>query len=98
MLSVNRKHILLVKIYMPCNFEVNLITLLGVIALFSSFFSSPDPNVRYCHHLASVFSFETTWPNGTKLGSKHLCKVLYKVSLFRSVPPTNMATKGNSCF
>jgi hypothetical protein len=28
---------------MPCNFEVNLITRLGVIALFSSFFSSPDP-------------------------------------------------------
>jgi hypothetical protein len=28
---------------MPCNFEVNLITRLGVIPLFSSFFSSPDP-------------------------------------------------------
>jgi hypothetical protein len=27
-----------VKIYLPCNFEVNLITHLGVIALFSSFF------------------------------------------------------------
>ena len=97
MLSINWKHILLVKIYMPCNFEVNLITRLGVIALFSSYFSSTGPNVRYCHHLASVFSSET-WPNGTKLGSKHLCKVLYKVSPFRSVPPTNMATKGNSCF
>jgi hypothetical protein len=29
----NDKHI---KIYLPCNFEVNLITHLGVIALFSS--------------------------------------------------------------
>ena len=38
MLSVNWKHVHLVKIYMPCNFEVNLITRLGVIALFSSFF------------------------------------------------------------
>jgi hypothetical protein len=37
MLSVNWKHVQLVKIYMPCNFEVNLITRLGVIALFSSF-------------------------------------------------------------
>jgi hypothetical protein len=35
----------------------------------------------------------STWPNGTKLGSKHLCKVLYKVSPFRSVPPTNMTAR-----
>ena len=34
MLSVNWKHVQLVKIYMPCNFEVNLITRLGAIALF----------------------------------------------------------------
>jgi hypothetical protein len=52
----------------------NFITRLGVIALFSSFFSSPDPkgHVRYCHHLASVvrpltfhiliYSSETTGP------------------------------------
>ena len=38
MLSVNWKHVQYVKIYMPCNFEVNLITRLAVIALF---FSSP---------------------------------------------------------
>jgi hypothetical protein len=34
MLSVNWKYVQLVKIYMPCNFEVNLITRLGVIAIF----------------------------------------------------------------
>ena len=34
MLSLNSKHVPHVKIYMPCNFEVNLITRLGVIALF----------------------------------------------------------------
>jgi hypothetical protein len=41
---------------MPCNFEVNVITRLGVIALFSSFFSSPDPkgHVRYCHCPSSI--------------------------------------------
>ena len=38
MLSVNWKHVQLVKIYKPCNFEVNPITRLGVIALFSLFF------------------------------------------------------------
>jgi hypothetical protein len=36
MLSLNCKHVLHVKIYLPCNFEVNFITYFGVIALFSS--------------------------------------------------------------
>jgi hypothetical protein len=34
MLSLNSKHVQHVRIYMPCNCEVNLITRLGVIALF----------------------------------------------------------------
>jgi hypothetical protein len=37
MLSLNCKHVQHVKVYLPCSFEVNLITHLGVIALFSSF-------------------------------------------------------------
>ena len=62
----------------------------------------------HCHHLASVvrpltfhiliYSSETTGPNGTKLGRKHLYKVLYKISSFRPISPTNMAAKDNSCF
>jgi hypothetical protein len=38
MLSLNSKHVQHVKIYIVCNFEVNLITRLGVIALFSLLF------------------------------------------------------------
>jgi len=54
-----------------------------------------------CFWLATVkkiFSSETAWPNGTKLGRKHLCKILYKASSFGSIRPTNMATESNSCF
>ena len=36
MLSLNCKHVQHVKIYIPCNFEVNLMIHRGVIALFSS--------------------------------------------------------------
>ena len=38
MLSLNRKHVQHVKIYLACNFEVNLITRLGVIAIYYYFF------------------------------------------------------------
>jgi hypothetical protein len=47
-----------------------------------------------CFWLANVkkiFS-ETAWPNGAKLGRKHLCNILYKISSFGSIRPTNMAT------
>jgi hypothetical protein len=44
-----------------------------------------------------IFS-ETAWQNGTKLGKKHLCKILYKASSFGSILPTNMATKINYFF
>jgi hypothetical protein len=47
-----------------------------------------------CFWLANVkniFSSETAWPNGAKLGRKHLCKILYKTSSFNSIRPTNMA-------
>jgi hypothetical protein len=40
MLSLNSKHVQHVKIYLACNFKVNLITHLEVIALFSSNFKN----------------------------------------------------------
>ena len=95
MLSVNRKHVQLVKIYMPWNFEVNLITRLGVIVLFSSLckilykasFGSIRPtnmaakinSFFWLANVKKIFSSETAWPNGAKLDRKHLYKILYKV-------------------
>ena len=38
MLSLNRKDVQHIKIYPPCNFEVNLITHFGVISLFHQLF------------------------------------------------------------
>jgi hypothetical protein len=40
MLSLNCKNVQHVKIYLPCNFEVNSIAYFGVIALFSSNFQN----------------------------------------------------------
>jgi hypothetical protein len=45
-----------------------------------------------------IFSSETAWQNGAKLGRKHLCKILYETSSFGSIRPTNMATKINYFF
>jgi hypothetical protein len=47
MLSLNSKYVQHVKIYLACNFKVNLITHLEVIALFSSNFK----NVNTFHPL-----------------------------------------------
>jgi hypothetical protein len=42
-------------------------------------------------NVKKIFSSETAWANGAKLGRKHLCKILYKSSSFNSIRPTNIA-------
>jgi hypothetical protein len=43
-------------------------------------------------NIKKIFSSETAWPNGAKLGRKHICKILYKIFPFGSIRQTNMAT------
>jgi hypothetical protein len=49
-------------------------------------------------NVKKIFSSETAWPNGAKLGRKHLCKIFYKTSSFGSIWPTNMAVIKNRTY
>jgi hypothetical protein len=44
-------------------------------------------------NVKKIFSSETAWPNGAKLGMKHLCKILYKTSSFSSIRPTKAVSE-----
>jgi hypothetical protein len=46
-------------------------------------------------NVKKIFSSETAWSNGAKLGRKHLCKILYKTSsLKRKFESTKEYYKG----
>jgi hypothetical protein len=66
LLSLNCKHVQHVKIYIPCNSEVNLITHLGVIALFSS----------------PVWAIAITWRSSLCLYSSNLGTFWLKIKQF----------------
>jgi hypothetical protein len=62
MLSLNCKDVQHVKIYLPCNFEVNPITHFGVISLFSS-----SSNGQLKFH-PPFFLFLAWWPSWLEVG------------------------------
>jgi hypothetical protein len=85
--KLGRKHLWQV-LYKDCSFHPDPLT--NMAATGHSCFWLVD--------FYKIFSSETAWPNESKLGRKHLWKVLYKqFSLFPD-RLTNMATTGNSCF
>ena len=94
MLSLNCKHVQHVKIYLPCNVEVNLITHLGVIALFSLLAHLASHGV--CRPLTFhilIFSSETTGPIATKLWWNGPWMAPFQNCVRWSRLPTKMATK-----
>ena len=107
MVSWNCKHVQHVKIYLPCNFEVNLITHLGVIALFSSFLAHLTQRVRWAIVTTECPSFvvrpltfhilinssEVTGPIWTKLWWNGPWMAPFQKCVWWSRLPTNMAAK-----
>jgi hypothetical protein len=80
MLRLNSKHVQHVKIYLACNFKVNLIIHLEVIAQAVSeekiVLNSNQSETRI------ALGGHICWWNGTKWRNfirKHLCKILYKL-------------------
>ena len=75
MLSLNYKNVQHVKIYLPCNFEVNCNTYFGVIALLSSNFQNFN---------TFRFLFQKLWEIDVKFNSKHVQHVkIYLVCNFK---------------